>query len=512
MTGTTRKKRDSRKHPARRTPTKSIAAAAPTVPSHPWRSPVADIEASESGPQVAAIFDFDGTLIAGYSILTFLAEQARQGELDAADIVHSGAQMLRYLSGGLTQRDLIQQGFMEWRGRSVRAMEKLGQRLFEERLEDDIYPQMREIAAAHRKRGHTLVIASSGTRFQIEPAARHLGIEHVVCTRLRERGGKLNGRPDGPILWGRHKALAVQSFSATQGVDLGKSFFYADGDEDEALMHLVGRPRPVNPRPQLERVAARRHWPVHRFVSRGTPGAGTVLRNLGATASAVPVFLGAAALRLLTGRKREAANVSGAVLTDISLLLGGVQLNVIGEQHLWSQRPAVFIWNHRNIFDAYIAGNLVRLDFGAVAKKELEKVPFFAIASRFMHIAFVDRSNSRAALETLKPATELLANGISMLVAPEGHRHAGPGVGGFKKGAFRMAMDAGVPIVPIVIRNVDDIGARGASIMRPGTVDVAVLPPISVADWTLEDLPARIQTVRQLYLDTLVDWPGHART
>jgi putative phosphoserine phosphatase/1-acylglycerol-3-phosphate O-acyltransferase len=171
----------------------------------------------------------------------------------------------------------------------------------------------------------------------------------------------------------------------------------------------------------------------------------------------------------------------------------------------------VFIWNHRNIFDAQIVGNLVRRDFGAVAKKELEKVPIFAAASRFMNIAFVDRSNSKAAVEALKPATELLKNGISMLVAPEGTRAAGNTVASFKKGAFRMAMEAGVPVVPIIVRNVDDIGARNSQFMRPGTVDVVVLPPISVAGWTLEDLDERIESVRRLYVDALRDWPAEGR-
>ncbi len=185
-----------------------------------------------------------------------------------------------------------------------------------------------------------------------------------------------------------------------------------------------------------------------------------------------------------------------------------MKLEVTGEEHLWSARPAVFIWNHRSIFDAQIVGRLVQRDFGAVAKKELERVPLFAAASRFMHIAFVDRADSQAAVAALEPATRLLGQGISMLVAPEGTRVSGAGIGEFKKGAFRMAMTAGVPIVPIVIRNVDDIGARTSGTMRPGTVDVAVLPPVRVDDWTLRELDRRIAGVRQQFVDTLARWPA----
>jgi putative phosphoserine phosphatase/1-acylglycerol-3-phosphate O-acyltransferase len=116
----------------------------------------------------------------------------------------------------------------------------------------------------------------------------------------------------------------------------------------------------------------------------------------------------------------------------------------------------------------------------------------------------------------LEPATRLLGEGISMLVAPEGTRTAGSGLGEFKKGAFRMAMAARVPIVPIVIRNVDDIASRASGTMRPGTVDVVVLPPVRVEGWTQRDLGRRIAAVRQSFVDTLEHWPAgpgkrHAR-
>ncbi len=69
-------------------------------------------------------------------------------------------------------------------------------------------------------------------------------------------------------------------------------------------------------------------------------------------------------------------------------------------------------------------------------------------------------------------------------------------------------MAVGIPIVPIVIRNAEIVAARNSTTINPGTVDVAVFPPISVQDWTVETLPERIAEVRQLYLDTLANWPA----
>ena len=93
-----------------------------------------------------------------------------------------------------------------------------------------------------------------------------------------------------------------------------------------------------------------------------------------------------------------------------------------------------------------------------------------------------------------------------MVIAPEGTR-ARSGIGHFKKGAFRMAMEAKVPIVPIVVRNADEIGGRNARIPRPALVDVAVLPPVSMKGWTRANLTDRIAAVRQRFVDTLAHWP-----
>jgi putative phosphoserine phosphatase/1-acylglycerol-3-phosphate O-acyltransferase len=74
------------------------------------------------------------------------------------------------------------------------------------------------------------------------------------------------------IVWGTTKATSVQRFAADHQINLRSSYFYADGDEDLALMHLVGHPQPTNPGPALTKVADRRGWPILRFSSRGSGG------------------------------------------------------------------------------------------------------------------------------------------------------------------------------------------------------------------------------------------------
>jgi putative phosphoserine phosphatase/1-acylglycerol-3-phosphate O-acyltransferase len=185
-----------------------------------------------------------------------------------------------------------------------------------------------------------------------------------------------------------------------------------------------------------------------------------------------------------------------------------VRTNVIGRKNLTAARPAVFIFNHRNNFDAFIAGALVRDNWTGVGKKELGSNPIMWSIGKLVDAAYIDRDDSRAAAESLHKVEELGRKGLSIIIAPEGTRLDTTEVGPFKKGPFRIAMAAKIPIVPIVIRNAEAIAARDSSSMNPGTVDVAVLEPISVDDWTLDDLPDRIAEVRQRYLDTLSAWPN----
>jgi 1-acyl-sn-glycerol-3-phosphate acyltransferase len=185
-----------------------------------------------------------------------------------------------------------------------------------------------------------------------------------------------------------------------------------------------------------------------------------------------------------------------------------VRLRVRGEQNLWDQRPAVFIFNHQSQLDMAILCKLMRDGFTAVAKKELASDPVFGLAFRLAGVAFVDRGGHGDARQALEPAVQRLRDGISVLIAPEGTRSVTPAPGEFKKGAFHMAMQAGVPVVPIVIRNAGELMWRDSVTIRPGCVDVVVHPAIDVSGWTTDELTKRVAEVRQLYADTLASWPG----
>ena len=469
---------------------------------------VAEIKASPEGPEIGAFFDLDGTLVAGFTGVLMTQDRMRRRQMSVGEFIGMVQAGLNHQLGRSEFEDLIGKGARMLHGNSISDLDELGERLFVQHVQKRIYPEMRAMVRAHQARGHTVVLSSSALTVQVEPVAKFLGIDNILSNKFEtDDEGLITGEVKRPIIWGSGKARAVQAFAAKNDVDLAKSYFYADGDEDVALMYLVGNPRPTNPGGKMEAVAIKRGWPVLRFSSRSGSSPVSQFRTAAGIASLVPAAAGAIGLGLLTRNRRVGVNFFTATWSRLLMASIGIDLNVLGEENLTAQRPAVFLFNHRNQADPFIAGRLVSDNFTSVGKKELENDPLMGTIGKMMDAAFIDRDDPKAAVESLHKMEELARKGLSVLIAPEGTRLDTVEVGPFKKGPFRIAMASGIPIVPIVIRNAEVIADRNSSTFNPGTVDVAVFPPIPTNDWTTDNLSDRIAEVRQLYLDTLLDWP-----
>ncbi|WP_438861512.1 HAD-IB family hydrolase [Mycobacterium paragordonae] len=469
---------------------------------------VAEIMASPAGPKVGAFFDLDGTLVAGFTAVILTQERLRRRDMGVGELLSMIQGALNHTLGRIEFEELISKASMALAGRVLEDLDEIGERLFNQRIESRIYPEMRELVRAHVARGHTVVLSSSALTIQVNPVARFLGISNTLTNKFEtNEDGLLTGGVIKPILWGPGKAAAVQRFAAEHDIDLKDSYFYADGDEDVALMYLVGNPRPTNPEGKMAAVAKRRGWPILKFDSRGGVGLRRQIRTLAGFGSMVPVAAGAVGLGLLTRNRRRGVNFFTSNFSSLLLATCGVHLNVIGAENLTAQRPAVFIFNHRNQVDPIISGALVKDNWVGVGKKELQRDPIMGTMGKLLDGVFIDRDDPDSAVEMLRTVEDRARNGLSIVIAPEGTRLDTTEVGPFKKGPFRIAMSAGIPIVPIVIRNAEIVASRNSTTLNPGTVDVAVFPPISVKDWTLDTLSDRIAEVRQLYLDTLADWP-----
>ena len=468
---------------------------------------IADAETGPQGPRVGAFCDFDGTLIDGYSLSAFARHHLRSGDIAPADL---GRLLLTGLQGVTTEDDFERFTVLSmraWAGRSEDELAELGERLFVQAISGSLYPEGWRLIEAHRRAGHTVVLASSATRFQVAPAARAMGVEHILVSPVEVVNGICTGRPGGPLLWRAGKAAAVQAFAAEHDIDLAQSYAYSNGDEDVPFLRTAGRARAINPGRALEEAARHYGWPVSVFRSRRS-GVPDIARTAAGLAGMLGGFAVGATLGAVTGSRREAVDLGTTLAGELGSVLAGVRLDVRGAEHLAS-RPAVFLFNHQSQLDVLILAKLLRGGFTGVAKKELARDPGFGLMFRLADVAFVDRHDTGQAIKALQPAVAKLHDGISLVIAPEGTRSPTPALGPFKKGAFHVAMQAGVPIVPIVIRNSGELMWRGATTIHAGTVQIVVLPPVSTDGWTADGLGSHVQQIRGQYLATLANWPAN---
>lgn len=227
------------------------------------RDPLTEIARTDPGAQVGAFFDLDGTLVAGFTATAHAGDRIRRRQARVGEVLGVVEAALRYRLGHMQFERLLVRAAGYLRGESISELNGVGDRLFAQHITERVYPRMQDIVRAHQLRGHTVVLSSSALTIHAEPVARFLSITRVLCNRFElDERGVLTGGIVKPVVWGAQKAAAVQHFCADNGIDLSASFFYADGDEDAALMTLVGHPRPVNPRPGLAALAADHGWPV----------------------------------------------------------------------------------------------------------------------------------------------------------------------------------------------------------------------------------------------------------
>lgn len=169
------------------------------------------------------------------------------------------------------------------------------------------------------------------------------------------------------------------------------------------------------------------------------------------------------------------------------LRLSGSKVHVTGGERLEPDQTYVFISNHRSYLDTATLFVYTGRRLGLLAKKELLNVPILGYGMGFVNIMAIDRSNSERARETVEAATDRIRSGRSFGVFAEGTR-ARPGeLLPFKKGAFYMAARAGVPIVPVAIKNTDYLMGKGTGEARTGTITMIMLPPVSTSDCSTDE-------------------------
>jgi 1-acyl-sn-glycerol-3-phosphate acyltransferase len=179
------------------------------------------------------------------------------------------------------------------------------------------------------------------------------------------------------------------------------------------------------------------------------------------------------------------------------LRLSGVRVRVKGLENLDPKQTYVFVSNHRSYLDTATLFVFTGRRIGLLAKKELLKVPILGVGMGFVNVMAIDRTNRERAIQTADAAAKRIQSGISFGVFVEGTR-AKPGeLLPFKKGAFYMAKQANVPVVPVAIKNSDVLMGKGTGEARGGTIEMVLMPPVSTSELeTDDDIASLIDNVR----------------
>ena len=187
------------------------------------------------------------------------------------------------------------------------------------------------------------------------------------------------------------------------------------------------------------------------------------------------------AVAWLTGRRAEVVYPWADWGGRLWLRLSGTSVRVSGLERLDPQQTYIFAANHRSYLDTATLFCYMGRRIGLLAKKELLKVPILGYGMGYVNIMAIDRSNRERAFETVRAATERIRNGISFGVFVEGTRARPRQLLPFKRGAFYMARDAGVPVVPVAIKHTDELMGKGTGVAQAGTIEVVLLEPIPTA-------------------------------
>ncbi len=454
---------------------------------------IAEIELSENGPKIAAFFDFDGTLIYGYSALVFAQDRIMSRKVGAAEAIRTLRLGIDYARGKAGYDDLIKLAGATWKGNSPAEVEALGQRLFNDHIADRVYPEARALVAAHQRKGHTVAITTSATWFQVAPIAKSLQIPEVVCQHLEVIDNIVTGNMAGASMWGPGKATAARKFADTHDVNFDASFFYADGDEDTALMLEIGNPRPTNPGNHLEATAESNGWPVLKFAARGTPSLDVIARNVTATITAAPIAAVAAAVGFIRRSRSDATSIASQFLPGLMLGLAAVNVEIQGQEYLAEHPNAVVLWNQRSRIDACVLAKILNKDAAIVIDRTLAADPFVGTIGRLFHTVFARNPTDPDPVLAAILHREL-SLGRSVAIA-HGSLETPNRISALPAAVARLAANAGVPILPIVMFDSERLVTRRPPMVRPGTIHVRVLEPQMVTATSRAGFEATAATV-----------------
>lgn len=195
--------------------------------------------------------------------------------------------------------------------------------------------------------------------------------------------------------------------------------------------------------------------------------------------------------------QRAGSYIGGVIWSRLNSFLTPMFAKVDGKTNIDPKQSYVVVSNHQSVYDIFLIYGWLGIDIKWIMKKELRKIPGVGFGSEKVGHIFIDRSNNKKALESINEAKRKLVNGTSVVIFPEGTRSETGGLGQFKRGAFKIAYDLGLPILPITVINTKNILPTNTLNILPGKVKMVIHEPINMKDYDDSDDNALIEEVKK---------------
>jgi len=163
----------------------------------------------------------------------------------------------------------------------------------------------------------------------------------------------------------------------------------------------------------------------------------------------------------------------------------------------------VFVANHQSAFDIFLVYGFLNQNIKWMQKQSLRKIPFVGFASEKAGHVFVDNSNPKSRAASIKTAKEQIVDGVSMVIFPEGARTKSGEMGRFKRGAYHLAHDMNLPVVPLTINGAYNVLKRTGFNLNPGKMELVIHRPIDTASLTEAEIPGLIGETRDTIYSAL---------
>ncbi|MBA0705609.1 hypothetical protein Golax_017792, partial [Gossypium laxum] len=195
-------------------------------------------------------------------------------------------------------------------------------------------------------------------------------------------------------------------------------------------------------------------------------------------------------------------NIYGHVTGRLLMWILGNPLKIEGTE--FSNERAIYICNHASPIDIFLIMWLTPTGTVGIAKKEIIWYPLFGQLYVLANHLRIDRSDPSTAIKSLKKAVQAVKkHGLSLIIFPEGTRSKNGRLLPFKKGFVHLAIESGLPIVPIILTGTHLAWRKGSLHVRPAPISVKYLPPIKTDSWTADNINDYIKMVHDIYVENL---------